>query len=410
MIRRVGTLLIAALIVTACGDQVSKVWFKGRFEAAQKLARQRNTLIMIDFYTTWCSWCKRMDKESYAREEIQTELRQLVAMKVNAERGGAELAERFEVSSYPTVVFADSAGVEVDRFHYLPPAEMLERLRRIRSGETFASCIRRLDTNPADLRSLRWTVEGLLDRSDPEQALSRIAAYHEAGGDDPCPVLRLKAHSVMHSRLYDRAGWLFRDGWSEPFGAGAGELAPALQDLLDGNLTRLDTAEQARLLRQARFEDAGRILGWLADDQTSYLSRLSAGDLLTIGKLAFRNGHYELAADLIRHWYRSDGVEHPADQLDLAAWYLYLCRLQLDIAVDMARAAYSQEATPSVCDTLGRLLYTTGEVDEALELQAQAAGMADDEAADEYRAVLKRMEAGEPLDDRPGFESYPGER
>jgi thioredoxin-related protein len=401
-----GYLLIAALVVSACGDGGGKVWFKGDFAAAQVEAGERDTLIMIDFYTTWCTWCKRMDKESFARDDIQDELRQLVAMKVNAERRGEELAERFEVSSYPTIVFVDTTGSEVDRIHYLPPDELRERLRRIRGGGSFSACIISLDQNPSDLRSLRWAVEGLLERSEPEQALARIATYHKAGGADPCPILMLQISAAIHTRLYDRVGRLFRNGWSEPFGAIDGEIAPALAALLEGSLSRLETSEQARQLRQARFSDAGRILGWLGDDPP--LDQLSLDDLFEIGKLAFRNGHYELAADLVRRWFQSGIEEHPPDQLDLAAWYLYLCRQRLDTVVEMARAAYSEEATPSVCDTLGRLLYLTGEIAEAMKVQAQAAATADDETADQYRAVLKKMEAGEPLDDRPGFESYPG--
>jgi thiol-disulfide isomerase/thioredoxin len=396
------------MVFCGCGDGAGKVWFRGDFDAALEAATQRDTLIMIDFYTTWCSWCKRMDKESFARKDIQDELRQLVAMKVNAEKRGAELAERFEVSSYPTIVFVDAAGSEVDRVHYLPPGELRERIQRIRNGGSFSSCINSLDQNPSDLRSLRWAVEGLLERSEPEQALARIEAYHKAGGDDPCPILMLQAYAAIHTRLYDRAGRLFRSEWSEPFGAIDTEIAPALAALLDSNLSGLETTEQARQLRQARFADAERILGWLGDEPP--LDQLSPDDLLEIGKLAFRNGHYVLAADLIYNWYQVGKEKHLRDQLDLAAWYLYLCRQQLDTAVEMARVAYSEEATPSVCDTLSRLLYLTGQVDEAMKVQAQAAATAEEEAADQYRAILKKMEAGEPLQDRPGFDSYPGGR
>jgi thioredoxin-related protein len=404
--RLLAALIIGVSLLCSCGDGGGKVWFKGDFDAAQVVAGERNTLIMVDFYTTWCTWCKRMDRESFSRQDIQGELRQLVAMKLNAERRGADLAERFKVSSYPTIVFVDAAGNEVDRVHYLPPEQLRERLRRIRSGGSFSSCINSLDQDPSNLQSLRWAVEGLLERSEPEQALARISAYHEAGGEDTCPVLRLQAYAAIHTRLYNRAGRLFRNGWEEPFGELDGEIAPALAALLEDDLSRLDTTEQARQLRQARFTDAGRILSWLGDEPP--LDRLSPDDLLDIGKLAFRNGHYQLAAELVSSWFRA-GQSHPADQLDLAAWYLYLSRQQLDTAVEMARAAYSEEATPSVCDTLGRLLYTIGEIDEAKKVQAQAAAAADDQTADEYRAILKKMEAGEPLDDRPGFESYPGE-
>jgi len=64
----------------------------------------------------------------------------------NAEGTGQDAAERYAIGGFPTTVFLNGAGEEVDRIvGYLPPEEFLAELQRIRSGDTFAACIREFD-------------------------------------------------------------------------------------------------------------------------------------------------------------------------------------------------------------------------------------------------------------------------
>jgi hypothetical protein len=73
----------------------------------------------------------------------------------------------------------------------------------------------------------------------------------------------------------------------------------------------------------------------------------------------------------------------------------------------MVSTAYALDSGPSVADTLGQLLYVTGAVDEAVEIEQKAAAEADGEEAKGYAEVVKRMEAGEDMVDRPRFDTYP---
>jgi len=52
----------------------------------------------------------------------------------------------------------------------------------------------------------------------------------------------------------------------------------------------------------------------------------------------------------------------------------------------------------------------TGSVEEAVALEERAAREAEGSRSETYARVAQRMEAGEPLDDKPTFESYPGKR
>ena len=99
------------------------------FEEAVELSKKEPKKILIDLYTDWCGWCKRMDRDTYAKADIIAEInKNFYAVKFNAEqkepvqlddhtfkfvasgrRGYHELAAALANNkmSYPTTVFMD---------------------------------------------------------------------------------------------------------------------------------------------------------------------------------------------------------------------------------------------------------------------------------------------------------------
>ena len=54
-------------------------------EAAGKLAKEQRP-VLIDLYTTWCGWCKQMDKKTYSNKQVAQYLQEkFYAVKVDAE-------------------------------------------------------------------------------------------------------------------------------------------------------------------------------------------------------------------------------------------------------------------------------------------------------------------------------------
>ncbi|MCH8024218.1 MAG: hypothetical protein IIB43_05855 [Candidatus Marinimicrobia bacterium] len=75
-------------------------------------------------------------------------------MKVDAEKGeGMDLAQRYHITGYPTIIFTRATGGEVDRIiGYLPPDRFLEELDRITSGKNTLESIRaEIEQDPQDL-------------------------------------------------------------------------------------------------------------------------------------------------------------------------------------------------------------------------------------------------------------------
>jgi len=85
-------------------------------------------------------------------------------------------------------------------------------------------------------------------------------------------------------------------------------------------------------------------------------------------------------------------------------------RQELDLALEMAQAAYELDETTDIADTVARILYVKGEVDEAIRVESKAAEQLGEDEGAAFSEAVQLMKEGSDLGDRPGFESYPGER
>ncbi len=400
--------MFAILGIAACQSDRSEMWFSGDLEAARAEAGTRGTMVMIEFYADWCNWCRRLDADTFSVPEVQRELAKYVPMKLNGEKGGAELAASFGVDSYPTLIFLDPDGNEMDRIlGYLPPDRFLRRVRRIRTGDTFLACLKDLEEDPGNIEAIQRSVDGLLERSDPEGAINRIEAFHQSTEGNQlelCRRLMFTARVELHSRVYQRAAKLYRRGWDRGFEVPNTQGAAALHTLVAEGLSTLPPDEQTTLLREARYEDAAALL------EIPNLESATADNLLDVAGFGFRNGHFDLAAELYLRWYDIAGGAAEPDDLNDIAWRLYLAGTELETAIGIARQAYAATPDPETADTLARLLYVTGSVDEAIAIERRAAEDADGHRGETYLGVADLMEAGEALDDRPTFEPYPGQR
>lgn len=115
------TILIVSFICMSASlrTQEESIKFMS-YDEAVKEAERKHKLIFIDVYTSWCGWCKVMDKSTFTDADVMKySSKKYVAVKLDAE--GAKtihyknipLTERefaqkiLQVSSYPTTVYLD---------------------------------------------------------------------------------------------------------------------------------------------------------------------------------------------------------------------------------------------------------------------------------------------------------------
>lgn len=120
-------------------------------------APKAEKMILLDVYTDWCTWCKRMDRDTYADSAVASYIAErFVAGKMNPEKegsltfGGKELSQRefgrvLGVTGYPATVMFDETGKSLGVVPgYNKPKEFLiilkyfgERLYKTMSWEEY---------------------------------------------------------------------------------------------------------------------------------------------------------------------------------------------------------------------------------------------------------------------------------
>jgi thiol-disulfide isomerase/thioredoxin len=117
-------LLLAAPLRAATEEKTAVPFRLLAFDAACATAKDEGKLVFIDFYTTWCEPCKRLDKDTWTNADVGKLVgEKAVALKIDAEKE-KDLAVRYKINLYPTLLVVKADGKEVDRIegYREPPA------------------------------------------------------------------------------------------------------------------------------------------------------------------------------------------------------------------------------------------------------------------------------------------------
>lgn len=122
-------------------DQIQ--WMK--FEEAIAANAKSPKMILVDVYTDWCGWCKKMDKETFTDPKVVEYINsKFYAVKMNAEDtqrtfefmgktyNEAQMAAAMRVNSYPNFVIIEPKLQNIAQLPgYRQPAEFLAGLNEL---------------------------------------------------------------------------------------------------------------------------------------------------------------------------------------------------------------------------------------------------------------------------------------
>ena len=109
------TLLVAVWFCAMASSMFAAPFSELSFEAASKEAAKSGKILLVDFYTTWCGPCKKLDKNTWTDAAVIQLLEQkTVALRIDAEKEAA-LSKRYKIEAYPSVLLIKPDGTEIDR-------------------------------------------------------------------------------------------------------------------------------------------------------------------------------------------------------------------------------------------------------------------------------------------------------
>lgn len=177
-VRAVTTItLLFFLAWFAPAASAAVAWEKGTFDEIMASAKKAGMPVMIDFFATWCGPCKLLEKTTYADPSVTAFSNKFVNAKFDVEKGeGIELAKRFKIMNYPTILFLKSNGEEIDRLiGYLPPKEFLQVMKDYYNGvNTLDDFIEKLEVDPDNVELVYAVAGKYVDRADRERAMPQL--------------------------------------------------------------------------------------------------------------------------------------------------------------------------------------------------------------------------------------------
>lgn len=130
-------LVIAAIVMVAGSALAGELSWKQDYDKALIDAKAGKKLVMVDVYTDWCGWCKKLDRDVYTDKHVQELVaKDFIPVKINPEKTAynRRIADKFGVRGYPHILFLDGDGKKLGEISgYVPADEFAKRLERAAS-------------------------------------------------------------------------------------------------------------------------------------------------------------------------------------------------------------------------------------------------------------------------------------
>lgn len=128
MVKFFRLLLVTSLVSGGiiASSEAAEGW-KTDYTAALAEAAKENKMVLLDFTgSDWCGWCIKLQKDTFSKPEFKKFAQEsLVLVELDFPRGktqsdelkkqNEELAEKFGVQGFPTLVLLDPQGKEATR-------------------------------------------------------------------------------------------------------------------------------------------------------------------------------------------------------------------------------------------------------------------------------------------------------
>jgi protein disulfide-isomerase len=141
---RLLSLAFALLFATLCSARAEASWLSD-YHKAQDEAKTSRRLLLINFTgSDWCPWCLRLHREVFSKPEFEEYAKKNLVLFMadfprakplsdETRRQNEELAQRFGIEGFPTIVVLNGDGKSVGVLGYIPggPTAFIDELKKI---------------------------------------------------------------------------------------------------------------------------------------------------------------------------------------------------------------------------------------------------------------------------------------
>jgi len=196
---------IISLAIYAPAEEIE--WFEPSLGKALEEARSLDKPLMIDFYTDWCGWCKKLDETAYRDSKVVELSKKFVCLKLDGDREGAEAVKKYRIRGYPTILFLNSSGEEVERVVGYREAADFEGVMRevLESGQSLHELMEVLKAEPNDPEANYLVAMRQLKNEDFSKAIIHLKKVIEADPENSSGYLDEAEFEMLMLRTKDFA-------------------------------------------------------------------------------------------------------------------------------------------------------------------------------------------------------------
>ena len=135
--------LMSVLFGCSKGSSSDSLKWEDNFETALQKAKSENKAVLVNFTgSDWCQWCIKLSDEVFSKSEfedyaeenlilVKIDFPQSIEQSTETKMYNSQLAQRFKIQGYPTILLFNSSGNLVLTTGYQPggPVEYVDHLK-----------------------------------------------------------------------------------------------------------------------------------------------------------------------------------------------------------------------------------------------------------------------------------------